>query len=480
MRFGVGLAVLGVGVIGLGWWARVEYATHMQETLQLSAQAVVAESVHGVEARVEGRDIHITGLANGAAERNALVAALNEIRGRRVVTEDLEVLPSVDPFEMTAIWLDGRLQTQGYAPTRAGQAALAELGAEGLTLAAGAPDGQWVSAVSTAITVLRQLQEGQLAVANRRMSMSGVARTPDEGEAVRAALDGLPAGYQADLGLSYLDDGTPASYSLGYSAAEGGWVEGKLPPGLEAAALAEALGLREIEDTATQGILGDTGQVPAALSALAPWMAEFETLDIAVSPDGTEIQAGFGAGADLDLLRSALEADLAGAATLTVLSVTSERRDGAERVNAATGQTEVLRGGFWLPMPEFAPSSETCVAETDAVLARNHIGFVTGSARLDARARSAVNALASVLGVCLRDADLQAEIGGHTDSTGSDEANLALSLARAEAVRVALVARGVPEAALRAAGYGATQPIADNETEDGRAANRRTAVRWVE
>ena len=66
------------------------------------------------------------------------------------------------------------------------------------------------------------------------------------------------------------------------------------------------------------------------------------------------------------------------------------------------------------------------------------------------------------------------------EPTGSDEANLALSLARAQAVRAALLARGLPEGALTAEGFGASVPVADNATDEGRAANRRTAVRWIE
>lgn len=480
MRFGVGLAVLGVGVVGLGWWARVEYATHMQNALTHAARTVAAGSVHGVQALVEGRDIHVSGLADGAAEHEALIAAFDGIRGRRVVTDDLDVLPVADPFEMTALWLDGALETHGNVPTRAGQTALTALGADGLSLAAGAPDGQWVQAASTAIVALQQLESGQLAITNRRMSMAGMARTPIEGEAVRAALDTLPEGYQADLGLTYLDDGSPASYSLAYTASAGARVEGKLPPGLEAMSLASALGLSGIENSATQGILGDTGTVPRALSALAPWMAEVETLDVAISPDGTDVHAGFGAGSDLELLGTALQADLGGDATLTVTQVSTDQADGAQRVNVASGQNEVLRSGFWLPVLGFSVSADTCATETDAVLANGGIAFVTGSARLDARARNGVNALSAVLAACLQDSGLRAEIGGHTDSTGSAETNLALSLARAEAVRDALLARGVPQAALSAQGYGPSEPIADNETEEGRAANRRTAVRWIE
>ena len=65
------------------------------------------------------------------------------------------------------------------------------------------------------------------------------------------------------------------------------------------------------------------------------------------------------------------------------------------------------------------------------------------------------------------------EVAGHTDSQGSDEGNRKLSQARAEAVITALSARRVLTRNLTPKGYGESQPIADNDTEKGREANRR-------
>jgi outer membrane protein OmpA-like peptidoglycan-associated protein len=71
----------------------------------------------------------------------------------------------------------------------------------------------------------------------------------------------------------------------------------------------------------------------------------------------------------------------------------------------------------------------------------------------------------------------QIVIEGHTDSYGSDEANLALSRRRAEAVSAYLTSElGVPAFRLSAVGYGETQPIANNETQQGRERNRRIDV----
>jgi outer membrane protein OmpA-like peptidoglycan-associated protein len=71
---------------------------------------------------------------------------------------------------------------------------------------------------------------------------------------------------------------------------------------------------------------------------------------------------------------------------------------------------------------------------------------------------------------------LTARIEGHTDSKGRDETNLELSQKRADAVKQALIERGVDEQRLTAIGIGAARPIADNATSAGRRKNRRVEV----
>jgi outer membrane protein OmpA-like peptidoglycan-associated protein len=72
---------------------------------------------------------------------------------------------------------------------------------------------------------------------------------------------------------------------------------------------------------------------------------------------------------------------------------------------------------------------------------------------------------------------MQIEIAGHTDSVGSDQANLKLSQGRANSVRAYLIKKGIEARRVQAKGYGETQPIASNSTEKGRQMNRRTEVR---
>lgn len=484
MRLMVGLGVLALGVVGLGWLGRAQYAPYLQTIVTAGAQLAVAGSVHGAEVSVSGRDITVSGLADGPAEHDALLAALDSVLGRRVVVDALTVLPVADPYTLSISAVQGDMTASGHVPSAFAREQLALLAPGEVTLAAGAPDAAWLDAAVLGIGALRVLEQGQLDITGRQLVLSGLARTPLQADEIRAAVaQGLPSGYEVAYDLTYLDDGTPPAWTLSLAAASGARLEGKRPMGLAAADIAAALGLGPIEDTSTESLMGEAGRVPPVLAALAPWLAEMETLVVAVSPEGTLVEAGFGAGSDMELLASTLGADLAGASdalTLRLTEVAATGADGDRRRNAATGQDEVLSGGFWLPAPAFSPDPATCAAEVDSVLTRQSIGFVTGSARLDARARSAVNALAGVLAPCLTTAGLRAEIGGHTDSTGSDDANLALSLARAQAVRAALLARGLPEGALTAEGYGASVPVADNATDEGRAANRRTAVRWIE
>jgi OOP family OmpA-OmpF porin len=116
------------------------------------------------------------------------------------------------------------------------------------------------------------------------------------------------------------------------------------------------------------------------------------------------------------------------------------------------------------------PTPDECLADVNDVLARQKVIFPPGSAEIDGNANKVMEALAKVLERC---GGFRMEIGGHTDAQGSEEGNRALSQTRAEAVLLALQGRQVDVSALTAVGYGESRPIADNETEAGREANRR-------
>jgi OmpA-OmpF porin, OOP family len=99
------------------------------------------------------------------------------------------------------------------------------------------------------------------------------------------------------------------------------------------------------------------------------------------------------------------------------------------------------------------------------------INFASGSSVIPADSTDLIAQAAAVLKTA--PAGTVIEIGGHTDSTGDPASNMALSEARANAVRAALIASGVPDAMLVAKGYGESNPVASNDTEHGRFRNRR-------
>jgi OOP family OmpA-OmpF porin len=76
-----------------------------------------------------------------------------------------------------------------------------------------------------------------------------------------------------------------------------------------------------------------------------------------------------------------------------------------------------------------------------------------------------------------RHSDLKVEIAGHTDSQGDDVYNQGLSERRAQAVADYLIAHGANGANITVKGYGESEPVADNGTMEGRAANRRVELR---
>lgn len=116
-----------------------------------------------------------------------------------------------------------------------------------------------------------------------------------------------------------------------------------------------------------------------------------------------------------------------------------------------------------------------CEEELSRLLKAARIEFAPGSVVLNVASGPVLDLAARAASDC--PGTLRVE--GHTDNTGSPAFNDQLSLRRAEAVRAAMIERGVPSGRLVAAGYGQNNPVGDNNTEDGRARNRRIEIRIV-
>ncbi len=153
-------------------------------------------------------------------------------------------------------------------------------------------------------------------------------------------------------------------------------------------------------------------------------------------------------------------------------SVSQAQRDAA--VEAFNSQSPPLNLGE-LRLNELKPVNQCNEAAANA-LSGSTVKFATASAAIEASSQALLEQLASISKTCPG----QLTIEGHTDSVGSDAANLALSQSRADAVRAALIELGVSAQRMTALGKGESQPVGDNSSPAGRAANRRIVLTFAE
>jgi outer membrane protein OmpA-like peptidoglycan-associated protein len=186
-----------------------------------------------------------------------------------------------------------------------------------------------------------------------------------------------------------------------------------------------------------------------------------------------------------DAARQKQEADQARAAALQQQQVAQAAAEQAARDRAAAqADAEKARQAAAQAEAEKAQLRAQLLSQLNSILqtrdsARglivnmSDVLFDTGSYTLKTGAREK---LAKISGIVLAHPGLNLQIEGHTDSVGSDEMNQQLSERRADSVRAFLAEQGVPGSAISARGFGKTQPVAGNDTAEGRQRNRRVEL----
>lgn len=115
--------------------------------------------------------------------------------------------------------------------------------------------------------------------------------------------------------------------------------------------------------------------------------------------------------------------------------------------------------------------SSLVTLEGDAIRVKENIGFPHGKSELEESSKDLLDAVARILVNTTSITKLSIE--GHTDTTGEPAANQPLSEERALAVKKYLESKGVDPSRLESRGFGSSQPVDTNDTEAGRAKNRR-------
>ncbi|MEL6479280.1 MAG: OmpA family protein [Pseudomonadota bacterium] len=395
-------------------------------------------------------------------------------------TTDISVRQSAPPAELSLAFgaADG-VAAEGTLPAgiAAGRVAamLPGLDLAGIQATGSGDAAAWEQTVAALGTIAAGLDQGEATLREGRVTLSGTLGEGVDRSAFETRLtDALPAGWQAEIALA---DAAAAPAEISFVKSDAGIrLSGTLPPGTD---------LPSAFADADQGALETTGGGDAAgwtrgLNGLGTLLTAYSQADGRMQQGALEIEGTLAPGQTEDDLARWAPSILGPDWTSRLSGSETVADDGAERVNLSTGEAETLTRGYWLPEVQIQTSVETCTDAAKSALEAEKITFVTGSAEIDDRARALLNRLSAVAIRCLGAEGIKLEVAGHTDSVGNDAANQTLSQARAAAVTQALEARGVPAEAITAIGYGETQPIADNDTETGRAQNRRIDFTFTE
>ena len=414
--------------------------------------------------------VEITAIADSAKQKAALEAAIAR-RAPSGITLEMSISaprPVLTPFTLRftkdgdAVAFDACSADTDAALDKIVRAA-ASVGFEGkadCVVGLGVPSVSWADAVSLGIAALDDLGGGTITFSDADVTLIAADTTP------QSTFDRIIGQLESDLPEVFsLHSVLPSKPDTDATQAEAPeFVATRSPEGIvqmrgrlsdvaqEAAVLSFARAHFGTEDTyiATRQDPDLPNGWPARVFAGLEALSHLNNGTLIVQPDTVEVRGDTGsrtARADMSRL---LSSKLGESADFAVAVVYDELLDPTANI----------------------PTPEECVARMNAVLEVKKITFEPGSADIDSSAVQQVEQLAAAFEDCDR---IRVEIGGHTDSQGREEMNLNLSQQRADAVRSALVDRGVEPAALQAVGYGESQPIEDNGTEEGREANRRIA-----
>jgi outer membrane protein OmpA-like peptidoglycan-associated protein len=214
---------------------------------------------------------------------------------------------------------------------------------------------------------------------------------------------------------------------------------------------------------AVTGMGGDRAESPGWVKEVTGGLAQrgYDWISIDLSEGIATVS---GAAPDVDSLKFGFEA------AETALTEGEHAADVKLVVDATALEGGPAGVGAALAGLGTSPEAADCQAAFRATLEGRSINFEPGRADLTADNRRLLDALSAVAVRCKA---FKIEIGGHTDASGSANANNALSEARAMSVRDYLTARGVPAEGLSAQGYGSRMPLDPARTPAADARNRR-------
>jgi OmpA-OmpF porin, OOP family len=445
------------GVIPLVvFWAIAVWTNTLPMESDLAARSTAALKdtvLDKSQIAVAGRDVTFAANAFSEDGRRGAVASVAAVPGVRLVNDETRLVPEARPFVWSAERDVVRVTLGGVSPLPSSkskllEAARASLGGvevvDQMNLARGAPP-RFDAAALLLVEQIAKLKDGKITISDDKVNLAGMARDLGGREAIAAALKSLPDGFSVAANdikappyvfQAYKD---PVALTLTLS--------GYVPDDKVHATLATAATRKFFSEKVVDNLKSSIGAPAGFAAAVVPALGALSRLST-----GT-------------LVVSDREVKLSGDALYDAAAV-------AIRASLAKDFPKDWQVKAEISVkPAAAPVDATvCQQLFSDLLGRGRIRFETARATIDPDSAGLLDRL---IETALRCPTTNIEIAGHTDGDGEDAFNQALSEKRAQAVADYLVKAGLPAERFTAVGYGSTQPVATNDTDEGKAQNRR-------
>jgi OOP family OmpA-OmpF porin len=402
---------------------------------------------------VSGRDVTFAADAFSEDGRRSAVASVEAVPGVRLVDDETRLVPEAKPFVWSAERDVVRVTLGGSSPLPASksrllEAARAALGGvevvDQMHLSRGAPP-RFENAALLLLDQIGKLKDGRVTIADTKISLSGMARDLGGREAIAAALKNLPEGFS----VAANEIKAPPYVFQAYKdpVAVTVMLTGYVPDDKVHAAIAAAAGRKFFSEKVVDNLKASIGAPSGFASAVVPALGALSRLStgtLVVTDREVRLSGDAFYDAAVAQIRSNLAKDFP--------------------------QGWQIKADISVK-PAAAPVDPTvCQQLFSDLLAKGKIRFESGRASIDPDSAGLLDRL---IETALRCPNANIEIAGHTDANGEDAFNQTLSEKRAQAVTDYLVKAGLPASRFTATGYGSSQPVATNDTDEGKAQNRR-------
>jgi OOP family OmpA-OmpF porin len=444
--------------------------------------SALGTSVQNPAFSVAGRDVSVSGTVFSPDEASQVASTVDQVWGVRKVLIDAKEPDVAKPFnwgithEGSNVVLTGNVPNPTTRDKIVSAAKTAFSGAEikdEMQYASGAPAG-YDGAVQFALAQLAGLEKGSVSLSDAALGISGTAATRDAYDAITAALKALPQG----LTLAKTDITAPAPVAAAAPTPAPAATSTITAPAVTPALAPSSFSFDALRDAGKLTLSGnypddDTHSkiIDAAKSLFSSDEISDELTAAPGAPNGFVTAALGGLNALSRLAKGSFS-----------LSSTDAKLSGEALYNGAVKSiqdsfTAAIPEGFKAAPAEIAVSTPApavdalnCQSMLNGILSRSKVNFDTGKATISPVSSGLLDTIVATIGRCPSNA---IEVSGHTDSSGNEAANVALSEQRAKAVVTYLANAGVPASRLTAVGLGSSHPIASNDTDEGKALNRR-------